>query len=128
MRRWDLDDFKSRAQGKKDMLESLGKLAESLGEFTRDLARSQELDKFALVLSLVRPAGGEPGAGHVQNYYLGEQELIMALLSQLNDEVLEQVEALEPVPEQEPEQDARSRARSLGLRVIKGGRDSETVH
>lgn len=62
----------------------------------------------------------------MQNYCLGEQELVMALLSQLNDEVLEQVEG--PVLEREQEQDARSRAQSLGLRVIKGGRDSGTVH
>lgn len=124
MRRWDLEDAESQAQGKKDLLESLEKLAESLREFARDLARSQELEKFALVFSIVRPAEGEPGSGHVQNYCLGEQELVMTLLSQLNDEVLKQVEA----SEQEPEQDAKSRARSLGLRVIKGGLDSGTVH
>lgn len=114
---------------KKKFLETIDVALEALQEYKKQIEtmKSEHLEDCVLVLGLMVPTGRMQGAGYygrTKRLLVGEESILYQILGHMFDALREEGQ------EQGQEQgtNAKKQAQELGLSVIQGGQDGNTVH
>ena len=124
---------------KKKFLETIDVALETLQEYKKQIetVKSEHIEDCVLVLGLMVPTGRMQGAGYYgrtkrllfgeesilfgeESILFGEESILFQILGHMFDALMEEG--------QEQGTNAKERAQELGLSVIQGGQDGNTVH
>lgn len=110
---------------KKKFLETIDVALETLQEYKKQIetVKSEHIEDCVLVLGLMVPTGRMQGAGYygrTKRLLVGEESILYQILGHMFDALMEEG--------QEQGTNAKERAQELGLSVIQGGQDGNTVH
>lgn len=112
-------------EDKKKFLETIDVALEALQEYKKQIEtmKSEHIEDCVLVLGLMVPTGRMQGAGYygrTKRLLVGEESILYQILGHMFDALREEG--------QEQGTNAKKQAQELGLSVIQGGQDENTVH